>query len=78
MKKVRGLLVAATVLVAFTVTSCKKDYTCVCTVKDNTGAVISTSNISIHTTKGKAKDACTASVSTTSGTSSMTETCAIQ
>lgn len=43
------------VLAAFTFTSCKKDYVCVCTYK---GAEIG--RTTINNTKKKAKDACTA------------------
>jgi hypothetical protein len=43
-------------LAAFTFASCKKDYKCVCT--DSTG--VEWGEVTIHTTKKKAKDACKA------------------
>jgi hypothetical protein len=50
MKKV---LFAATVLFAFCLTSCKKDFTCVC---KESGVTLQT--YTIHTTKKKATDLC--------------------
>ncbi len=54
--------------------SCKKDYTCECTVKDSSGKVLSSSTVTFHATKGDAQDAC--SVSASSG--GMTSTCELK
>jgi hypothetical protein len=74
MKKV--LLVAA--IAAFAMSSCKKDYTCECTSKDSNGTVISTADGTVHTTKSKAKDACSQTASASSGGTSITTTCALK
>lgn len=55
MKKITLL---AAVIAAFTFTSCKKDYTCECSVTSN-GLTV-TGSTTIKDTKKKAKDACTA------------------
>ncbi len=55
MKKIAPL--AAALLLTFAFTSCKKDYTCTCTV--TTGGISATGvSGTIHDTKKKAKDAC--------------------
>ncbi|MGN6478344.1 MAG: hypothetical protein ACTHKV_14065 [Flavipsychrobacter sp.] len=55
MKKIAPL--AAALLLTFAFTSCKKDYTCTCTV--SAGGITSTATpATIHDTKKKAKDAC--------------------
>ncbi|MFT7612256.1 MAG: hypothetical protein ACI9J3_001210 [Parvicellaceae bacterium] len=55
MKKV---LFATIIIGAFSLTSCKKDYTCTCTITDTTGATATTSSTS--TINGKKKDVETA------------------
>jgi hypothetical protein len=76
MKKGFILLSGIAFIIAIGVTSCKKDYTCECTVKDSSGATVSTmsTSITLHTTKKKAKDACTVSVVG----SGYTETCEVK
>ncbi len=56
------MAIAALLVVAATFTSCKKEYTCECTVN---GVVTSTSTI--KDTKKKATDACEAKSNTTLG-----------
>jgi len=76
MKKGFLLFSGISLIIAIEVTSCKKDYTCECIVKDSSGAVVSTLSTSatLHTTKKKAEDACTVSVVT----SGYTETCEVK
>lgn len=66
MKKITLL---AAVIVAISFASCKKDYTCECSVTVN--GVTASGSTTINDTKKKAKDACTAKA--TSGA-----TCAIK
>ena len=75
MKKRLALLSGIAFILALGVTSCKKDYTCTCTVKDSSGNVLSTSSVTINDTKSKATTACNGMVVSTAGE---TETCAIQ
>jgi hypothetical protein len=75
MKKILGfslvLIAASTIFVA-----CKKDYTCTCTTKDSSGTIADyTVSTTIHSTKSKATDACTA-LKATAGT--LSTTCAIK
>ncbi len=70
MKKI--ILLAA--VAGFAAVSCKKDYTCECTVKDSSGKVVSSSTVTFHATKGDAEDACNVSVNS-GGASS---TCALK
>lgn len=70
MKKITLLAVA---LVAISFASCKKDYTCECT--STVLGLSATASTTIHDTKSKAKDACTAKNSSSTGTS---VTCAIK
>lgn len=67
------LSIAALALVATTMTSCKKEYDCECTVSGSgvTGGGIT----KIKDTKAKAKEACEALSSTAFG---ITTTCAIK
>lgn len=60
MKKLLSIAVVTVALVSLS--SCKKDYTCTCTV-DFMGESISTST-TINATKGDAKEACEAGSST--------------
>ena len=55
----KKLLVAFTVVAAVALTSCKKEYTCECTVEDTSmpGSTI-TASVTIKDTKKKATDAC--------------------
>jgi hypothetical protein len=57
--------------------SCKKDYTCACVTDDGQGNKVN-SSITIHTTKKKAKDACTAQESVSGGGTTFTTTCSVQ
>lgn len=66
MKKLTLLAIA---FVAITFASCKKDYTCECSV--TVGGITTSASTTIKDTKKKAKDACTAKA--TSGV-----TCAIK
>jgi hypothetical protein len=59
------LSIAACALVATTMTSCKKEYTCDCTLTD--GGTTLTASYTLKNTKKKAEDACTA-YQTTVGT----------
>jgi hypothetical protein len=61
MKKV--LLVAA--VAGLAMASCKKDYTCECTA--SAGGVSATASTTIHDTKKKAEDACTAKNTSANG-----------
>ena len=57
--------------------SCQKDYECVCTAKDSTTGEVSTlmtTKVTLHTTKSKAKSAC----SVATEMPGFTYTCAIQ
>jgi hypothetical protein len=76
MKKV--LFVAlATGFIALSVTSCKKNYTCTCTIKLN-DTTIGTSTFTFKDTKSKAKTACNDEAATvSSGGSNETVTCSI-
>ena len=76
MKKGFILLSGIAFILAIGMTSCKKDYTCECVVKDSSGTVVSggTTDITIHATKKKAKDGCQATVQS----GGMTETCSIK
>jgi hypothetical protein len=58
----RLLSIAAVTVALVSLSSCKKDYTCTCTV-DFMGEPISTST-TINATKGDAKEACEAGSST--------------
>ncbi len=64
----KKILLLVAVVSALSVTSCKKDYTCTCTY--TSGSYNYTSVYTVHNTKKKATDACTALA--TSG-----ETCSI-
>ena len=76
MKKTITLLSGLAFILALGVTSCKKDYNCVCTVTDtSTGAVVSTTTVTVKDTKSKAKTACNGMTVSVPGE---TETCAIQ
>ncbi len=74
MKKI--LLFAA--VASLSLVSCKKDYTCECTTKDNTGAILTSNSVTIKETKSKAKDACSGKVTSSGGGSSITMECAIK
>jgi hypothetical protein len=54
----KKLLLLVAVVGAMSATSCKKDYTCTCTV--SIGGYTSSASTTIHDTKKKATDACTA------------------
>ena len=61
-------------------TSCKKDYTCTCTVSDNTGVTAATTATRTieNSSKKDAKDACEAgSSSVTTGTVTVTSKCVL-
>ena len=72
MKKLFPIAMVAVVALMFT--SCKKDYTCQCTATSG-GTVLSTSNYTFHTTKSKAKDACSQQISASSFGSTVTMAC---
>jgi hypothetical protein len=55
--------------------SCKKDYTCECTSKDNTGKVTDTSTLTFHASKSDAETACNSNYTSSSGDS---EVCALK
>ncbi len=76
MKKIASVAAIALFAVAFT--SCKKDYTCECTSKDNTGTVMSTSTVSIKATKKDAKTACNEESTVSGGGSSITMSCSLK
>lgn len=67
---------ALLVLVAFS--ACKKDYTCECTVTDNTGASQGTSSVTIHSSKKDAESACSGKSTVSSGGMTMTSKCEIK
>jgi hypothetical protein len=69
MKKIAPIALIA-LFGALTLTSCKKDYTCECSVN---GTVYGTTTF--HTTKSKAKDACNATVTVVGAG---TETCTLK
>ncbi len=72
MKKVLLIAVACVAM-----TSCKKDYTCECTV--TTAGISATASTTIRETKSKATTACEAGNSTTTvGGLSSTSTCKIK
>lgn len=71
MKKVMFSVAAVLMLAA---TSCKKDYTCKCTSSLN-GVAVGTSQTTIHATKSDAKDACSATASSSSAGYTATTTC---
>ncbi len=73
MKKV--LLIAA--VAGMAMVSCKKDYTCECTTKDN-GTVMGTSSVTIKDTKKNADEACSGKASTTGGGTTISTECAIK
>ncbi len=76
MKKILTISIVSAFVLTLCLSACKKDYTCECTVKDSSGAVISTmsTSVTLHTTKKKAKDACTVSAVG----SGYTETCEVK
>ena len=57
-KTMKKVLLFAAVLSAFSFASCKKDYTCTCSY--SVGGTTVSGSTTIHNTKKKAKDACTA------------------
>lgn len=63
----------ATLLVASTFTSCKKDYTCECSTTYN--GVTTTASGTVNGTKSDAKEACEKGTSSAGG---ITVTCAIK
>ncbi len=67
-------IIAVAAIVSIGAVSCKKDYTCECTSKDSSGKVITSGSITIHATKGDAEDACNA----TGSSGSITSTCALK
>ena len=67
MKKVAPIVAGA--LLGMMFTSCKKDYTCDCSVN---GTYVGSTTV--HTTKGKAKTACT----TTSSFGGVTASCVLK
>jgi hypothetical protein len=71
-------LLSTAILGAIFFASCKKDYTCTCTAKDNQGNNLGTSSVTIHTTKKKAQDACNSQASSSYGGTTVTETCTVQ
>ena len=66
--------IAAVAVFAILFTSCKKDWTCTCTIKDS-GVVISTSSVTFHASRKVAKSSCDGLV-VTSGT--LVETCEVK
>ncbi len=73
MKKTLLTLAAGAFLLSFA--SCKKDYTCTCTISSG-GQNFGTSTISIeNSSKGDAKDKCPESTTVTSAGVSATQTC---
>jgi hypothetical protein len=74
MKKFFPLALIAVSAMMFT--SCKKDYTCKCTMTDN-GTTTTLGSVTIHDTKSNAKSACDKQVSGFAGTSTSVQ-CAIQ
>ena len=74
----KKIYISAAVLTMLAFASCKKDYTCECTVSDGQGTN-STSSVTIHESKKDAESACKASNSTvSSGGMTMTSTCKIK
>lgn len=68
--------IALVAVAAMTFTSCKKDYTCTCT---GTGGYTATASFTIHDTKSNATSTCEkGSVSVTSGSTTVGQTCAIK
>jgi len=80
MKKRLFLFSGMVFILAIGITSCKKDYSCTCTVKDSNGNLVATSSVSINDTKSKATSTCNGIPNTfvSSGNSTETETCTIQ
>lgn len=62
MKKL-SISLAVVAMAAFTLSSCKKDYTCECSYSDNLGNKFTASTV-INDTKKNAEDACTANQTT--------------
>ena len=60
MKKVSGLIAVAAILIALTVTSCKKDYNCECTYTSTNGTKTVTPHTLSNSKKSDAKAACAA------------------
>ncbi len=76
MKKALSVLLFISVVLTLIFVSCKKDYTCKCIFKDSSGVVDSSmsTSITIHTTKRKAENGCSMTITT----SDYTETCEIE
>lgn len=74
----KGLAILTIVAFAAFFTACKKDYTCECTTKDGTGAVLASSSATGKMTKSDAESWCSAgeSSSTIFGTTWIT-TCTL-
>jgi hypothetical protein len=74
----KNILYSAALVTLVVFSSCKKDYTCECTSKDNTGASYGTSSVTIHSTKKDAESACSATSSASAGGMTVTQTCEIK